>query len=227
VRRGLAQVAASVGGWRFDTTDLRVGSQPVILLQGGAAGFDGWRPLGDPQPRLVTAPIRGLVLNADREWDSGVLSRATVPLLPGLSVTATLASFGDDMPDAGATFSVALVAPEGPGALDRDAPQFLKYASIMWNADARRLVYSVGREVFAEVVDARFRGALTAAIIVEPDSTARFEVDGRLRWRSSLRVLSSNSDARVHAWIGAHGTGHSLILREVRVLLAGDSLSSR
>lgn len=221
-RAGLVLVVGSVGRWRFDTAFVRVGDQPVVLVDvGDGDPFRAWRPIGVPAPSVMrTGAATSIALNADREWDSGVLSRAAVPLLPGLAFTATLEAPFSTASDAATTASLALVAPEDASAIDLTAPQFLRYASLTWSADPGRLVYAVGREVFSEPATAVGQpAALVIQLRVEQDSTVSFTIAGQQRWRSTLRVIDSRHDPRVHAWIAGRATGDHVRLSRVRLVL--------
>lgn len=220
VRNGLARVVASVGGWRTDTTGIRIGKEPVVLLQGADVSRASWIPLGDPMPTRAGA-TGGLSLNADRDWDSGILSREPAPLIPGLALSASLSVRPGLQRDAAASFTVSLVAPELEAATDRAAPQFLKYASLSWNAEAGRFVYAVGREVFTEALGSPLEGELELRVQIERDSTASFNVNGSQRWRSSLRVMSSWRATRAQAWIAARASDGHVVVRNARVELMG------
>ena len=209
-RAGLVRIVADAGRWRFDTALIRVGRGAVTLIEGQGVPTE-WRPLGSPAPTFEPGAV---ALNGDGEWESGILSRAVIPLAPGLAVGASLDSSTGAAQSRSPTFSLALVAPEQPAALDSLAPQFLRYASLTWDSDARRLVYAVGREVFSE------QGArpTTIDLRVESDSTVSFSVDGSLRWRSTLRISGARSASRAQLWIGGRSTGR-LRVSNVRVLL--------
>ena len=203
---GTARVAASVGGWRSDTAIVALGSGVISLLaRNESARF--WRALGTPRPTITDG---ALVLDSDREWESGVLSRRVVPLLPGLVLEAGL-----DLPLAGsrdpaASVTLSLVAPEDSANVDSEAPQFLRLASMSWNAESGRFVYAVGREFFSEPVAAVLRAGepqLSIRIRVETDSTISFLIRNVQRWRSSLRVLSGHQGARAQVWISSRATG--------------------
>lgn len=114
------------------------------------------------------------------------------------------------MRDPAASVSVAFVAPEDTSTIDAEAPQFLRYASLSWNAESRRLIYAVGREFFSDTtaMPATEDGLrLPIQLRVEPDSTLSFRVAGQQRWRSSLRVISARQSARAQVWISSRATG--------------------
>ena len=209
-RAGLVRVVADAGRWRFDTALIRVGRTAVTLIEGRGAPAD-WRLLGYPAPIFEPG---GVALNGDGEWESGVLSRVVIPLAPSLVVRASLDSSTGTAQARSPSFSLALVAPEQPAALDSLAPQFLRYASLTWDSDARRLVYAVGREVFSE------QGARPTTIVmrVESDSTVSFSVSGSQRWRSTLRISGARSASSAQVWLGGRSTGR-LRVSGVRVML--------
>ena len=220
--QGVARVAASLGGWRFDTALVAVGSGVVPLIRGTRAQY--WRPLGVPRPALTDSTV---TLLADREWDSGVLSRDVVPLLPGLVLQASLRLPGESA-DPSASVNMAFVAPEDSSALDFDAPQFLRYASIGWNAQSRRFVYAVGREFFSEPASGIVAAgsSLNVQLRIEDDSTVSFRLGGRERWRSSLKILATRQSARGQIWISARATGAGAQLSNIGVRIEPTGVSN-
>jgi Tol biopolymer transport system component len=213
---GIARIAGSVGGWRGDTALVALGNGTIALLQGEQPGF--WRMLGAPRPVVAG---EGVVLLSDREWDSGILSRRAIPLTPGLVLQTSLTAPTRDSHDPAATVSIALVAPEDSGNIDVQAPQFLRQASLSWNAEAGRFIYAVGREVFSELAAsvATDGSALPIRMRIEADSTMSFHVGGQLRWRSSLRVLSHRHAARAQVWISSRATGDRVRVRNATIRL--------
>lgn len=221
LRRGVARVVATVGRWRFDTADVLIGSAPIVFLDAALRDpLQQWIALGSPRPGVSPRGPGMITLAADRDWESGLLSRVAAPLLPGLRLRAALDA---DSAAAGpaASISVAVVAPEARANVDDDAPQFLRYASFTWSAEAARLIYSVGSEVFTE--PSRLVSAVPAIeveIVVERDSTASFLVNGQRRWRSTLRLVHSRNESRAQLWVGARATGSAVHLREAAITLA-------
>lgn len=214
---GLVRIVADVGRWRFDTASVRVGSAPLTLSDGPARPAE-WRVLGDPRPGVGST---GVALNGDREWESGILSRLVVPVVPGLSVSVSLSGAFASASAASSTVSIALVAPEHPTTLDSLAPQFLRHASLTWDADARRTIYAVGREVFSQQALLESEsGPVMIEIRVEPDSTVSFGIAGRQRWRSTLKLVGARSASRAQLWIGGRSTG-AIRVSGVRVMLGG------
>lgn len=221
-RAGLARVAATVGRWRSDTAFVRVGAARIPLLE-GLADLSRWRVLGTPAPAITgEGDGRSLVLRADRSWDSGILSRATVPVLAGLTVGAEIEAPWDSPPDIATDAAVALVVPEEDAAIDAVAPQFLKLASVSWKADARRFVYAVGREVYSEPVASQSRKSQRLTLYVEEDSTVSFAIAGQRRWRSTLRLISSRTGSRAQIWISGRAT-----LGQVRLTFLSVALAAR
>lgn len=211
-RNGLARVAVSIGAWRSDTTYVHIGDGRIGLIEERFDGVglpSGWRFLGEPAPAVGRLPRggSGLRINADRQWESGVLSVGSVPLLVGLSLEANLhALFDAHGPRTTAT--LALVAPDPPGAIDTRAPRPFRLISITWDADARRLVYAAERDVFAEAVpDGSGEGMRRLGMRVNDDATVSFFVDGVERWRSTLRVSRPGGSARAQIWLGGQDTG--------------------
>jgi DNA-binding SARP family transcriptional activator len=225
MRDGLARVAVNVGAWRTDTAYIRIGDGPVVLLDdefAGSAISNPWRLLGQPLPTL--SPIAGdpsaLLINADRQWESGVLSSASVPIQPGLTIETVLhAPFG--MHAAATSASLALVAPDPPDAIDVNAPRFLRLVSLTWNADAQRLVYAAEREVFVESVPAGAKPDVrTLGIVINSDGTVTYTVDGALRWRSTVRVYRTGRAAVAQVWLGGQDSGPRVAFGRIRVVLA-------
>ena len=227
-RPGIARLVASVGAWRSDTAFVRVGAQPIRLMsfEPDRAGMRHWQTLGSPQPGITLVGGRPLLsLNADREWDSGVLSRSEFPLTPSLEFAAIL-TFPGTVGDPATGVSMALVAPEADDALDHDAPQFLNRVSFTWSAEPRQFLFAVGREVHVAVARVAPGADIDVRIRVEPDSTVTFVVDGETRWRSALRVITPRHEGEVHAWVGGRATGAAGIRRaSVRLGATGGSSS--
>jgi DNA-binding SARP family transcriptional activator len=220
VRAGLARVVATVGRWRSDTTFVRVGLSRVSLLEDDFSSAH-WLILGDPVPsHSGERQGRTLLLRAGRAWDSGVLSRGTAPLVPGLTLEATLDAPWSAAPDISTEASMALVAPEELAAIDSAAPQFLRLASISWKGAAGRLAYAVGREIFTEPTGAVATGSRRFAIRVEDDTTVSFFVDRVLRWRSTLRLAAPGSGTRAQIWISGRATQDQVRVSGVSVALA-------
>jgi DNA-binding SARP family transcriptional activator len=216
---GLVKVVASVGGWRVDTTIVRLGAAPVVLAD-GTPSADEWVSLGSPRPIRTGA---GVLLNGDADGESGVISRDVVPVVPGLELATEFAGMDSVTLDR-ASISVAMVAPEQAGVLDSVAPQFLRYVSAAWDGDARRMIFVVGREVHSELAAlATTEGVLRIRLRVEPDSTVSFHLGGALRWRSTVRVIDGRGVKLAQAWIGGRSTG---TLRMARARLALARVSS-
>ena len=224
---GLGRVVVRAGAWRADTAVTLVGAPLRILADDFAGGLSAsrWTALGEPVPFVSsTAGVggsNGLVLRSDRQWESGVLGTNLVPLRPGLSVSARVrAPFSSAGQPGG--FTIALVAAEPSGMLDRSAPQFLKIVALSWLSEAGRLAYSAEREFWSESV--RFeRGAdwHRFRIEVEADGRIAFYVEDRLRRRSSIVVSGRAADALVQLWIAGRGTGGDVVVDDVRLQLAG------
>lgn len=213
---GIARIVASVGGWRSDTALVALGMGPITILgRDGSSRF--WRSLGRPSPTVLTDNV---VLSSDREWDSGVLSGNTVPLVPGFVLQTTLQLPLSESRDPAAGATVALVEPEDSTTIDFDAPQFLRHASVSWSAESARLVYAVGREFFSEAVSLAVPAPgspLTVQMRIEHDSTISFRVAGQQRWRSSLRVITPRRSPRAQVWVSARATGDRAQLRHTTI----------
>jgi DNA-binding SARP family transcriptional activator len=220
VRGGLARVVATVGRWRSDTALVRVGLARVSLLEDELSNVH-WRLLGDPVPmRSGERQGRGLLLRAGRDWDSGMLSRGTVPMVPGLTLEATLDAPWSAAPDISTEASMALVAPEEFAAIDSAAPQFLRLASISWKGAAGRLAYAVGKEIFTEPIGAVTTGSRRFSIRVDDDTTVSFFVDRTLRWRSTLRLAAPRAGTRAQIWIAGRATQDRVRVSAVSVALS-------
>lgn len=223
---GVARVVASVGGWRSDTAIVALGSSTITLL-GRNDGLRFWRALGSPRPTITEGTI---TLASDREWESGILSRGVTPLLPGLVLQAALEIPLTGARDPAASVTLSLVVPEDSANVDPEAPQFLRLASMSWNAASGRFVYAVGREFFSEpvsVVAPSGESQLPIHIRVEADSTISFRVRGDERWRSSLRALSGHRSARAQVWISARATAGLARLLNASIRLEPVPVSDR
>jgi DNA-binding SARP family transcriptional activator len=229
---GLARVVVTAGAWRTDTAYVKIGDGSVALLRDDFSGREiagAWRALGTPRPHVVRGAARSLLVpNADRQWESGILSARSLPLRPGLAVEAALtAPFESRSPASTAT--LALVAVEPPSAVDTVAPRFLKLVSITWNAEAQRFVYAAERDVFAEPVPLKrsVDDSRRLEIVIDPDGRVIFSVDGVQRWISTLRVVSGDRTRLVQLWIGGHDTGARVGFSNVSALLDGAGAARR
>ncbi|MCR4342250.1 MAG: hypothetical protein NUW01_20430, partial [Gemmatimonadaceae bacterium] len=229
-RQGIARVVADVAGWRTDTAVIQVGLGGIGAVSDrfeSAALQLSWIPLGSPGAYTAAGVGRGgtggLVPNGDSRWESGVLSATPIHLRAGLTVEAWVrAPLADDRPGA-RSFSISLVAPGPRTPLDSISPQLLRLASITWLGDAARMSYSAEGEVRSESVGAigagnqhRFR------IVVEPSGRAAFYVDGKLRWRSNVSLLSGSEERRVQLWLGSRGTGNAVVMDDVSATAGTD-----
>jgi DNA-binding SARP family transcriptional activator len=208
---GFARVVASVPGWRSDTLQLRIGSEAAVLLADDfSRGLDTttWMPLGYPAPIARHLATGGdvVVLNGDMEWESGILSRKEFALREGLRAEARL-----DLPFTGrgrpaSSVQLSLVVPpERPP--NQAAPQFTARVATIWNGESARMTYMVERESWSEPASALGTGdSHLMRMVVQPDGHVAFYADGKLRWRSTLRVDTSGSESRTRLWIGGRAT---------------------
>jgi hypothetical protein len=210
-----------------DTAFIAVGGQSLTLL---AENFEGplnhskWSDLGIPRPLVEQGRGNnrsgGLVALSDRQWESGVLSAAVFPIRTGLMVNAWVQIAPPQGIAGGESFDVALVAADPAGVADSVAPQFLRIASIAWLGQADRISYSVDRELFTEPTQLiGGSGSHVFGVRVEQDGTARFYVDGKPRWKSTLRVPLSGNNSRAQLWLGSKNAGSSVVFDDVSVRL--------
>ncbi|MEO7648768.1 MAG: hypothetical protein ABIV11_11145, partial [Gemmatimonadaceae bacterium] len=224
-RQGTARIVADMGGWRADTAFVQVTPAGTAGLRDNFESPElssFWVPLGTP-PSFTKAGVgrdgsRGLLLNGDAQWESGVLGAQFITIRPGLSVQAWIKAPFNTFGPIGRSISMSLVAPDARTALDSVSPQFLRLASISWLGDAARLRYSVGREVHTEPVTS-FGGSdqHVFRISIEESGRVAFYVDGRLRWRSSVSAISSGDERRAQLWIGSRSTGALVVVDDVEI----------
>jgi len=227
---GFARLVASLDGWRTDTAFIRFGAGPVVLAHDdfeGGLSKDMWTPLGEPSPRVSPRGGRlasaGLAPMADREWDSGVLSRAVFSVRGGLSVASWMRAPFNGPSVRSSSAAIALVAEEPRAALDSVAPQFLRLVSISWLGEAGRMRYEVDQEIFTEPTDAL--GNSTEHLFrfsIEPDGRVAFYADDRLRWRSTVRATRSSKNSSAQLWLGGRNTAADVTFDDVDVWLAGE-----
>jgi hypothetical protein len=87
---------------------------------------------------------------------------------------------------------------------------------IVWDGQSGAFQYTAGREGFADLQAARTDPTQhEVAFRIARDSTVVFSVDGRERWRSSLRYGSDVGRMRVQLWLGGHATGASVAVTSV------------
>lgn len=233
-RSGFARLVASLGGWRTDTAYIPVGAGPLALAREdfeSGLSKDTWISLGEPAPRVERRSGRlagaGLAPMADREWDSGVLSRSVFPIRSGLSLESWMRAPFTSTSVPSATAAIALVAEEPSEALDSVAPQFLRLVSITWRGDAGRIGYAVEQEIFTEPAAALGDGnAHLFRFTIESDGRVAFYADGKLRWRSTGRARRSGKNSSAQLWLGGRGTGAAVTFDDVSVWLSGKGPST-
>ena len=225
--RGLARIRVSAGSWRADTAYIPIGRDALALLtESFERGLRGsvWRILGVPAPRTERGAgsfaSTGLVARSDREWESGALSRTVFPVRGGLTVEVWVKAPFAQPAGAAKSFAVALVAADPAEVLDSIAPKFLRLATVSWVAEAGRLSYAVGREVFTEPLSAIGQsGDHRISIEVGADDLVAFSVDGKQRWKSSLRVRTAGDNSRAQLWLGSQATDREVVFDDVAVRL--------
>lgn len=206
---GSATIVASIPGWRTDTLTISIGSQREVRLDDAfSAPLDSrrWIPLGEPLPAIGTLQgTTALLPSGDFEWESGVLSRESFDLRPGLALRARLiAPFGGRATAGSLTVSFVPATPEP--SLDRRAPRFTPTLGATWDGQSGGLTFAVGRE--SNVYTAREAApSHTIDVRVEPDSAVVFQLDGVERWRSSLRFVGDARGARFQLWIASRAAG--------------------
>lgn len=223
-REGRAKVIATIPGWRADTLTLAVGSHSSEVADdfGSTISPARWVLIGEPRPSLVPNPRttshHALVLNSGAEWDSGILSRSSIAVQPGLTFTATLlAPFqGRTSP---ASVSLGLISAgsidDSQGAAPR---QVTATIGVLWDGQSGAFRYVVGRDSYVDPDGARSDAAThVVSFRVGADSMLTFSVDGRDRWKSSLRYSSELAGARAQIWIGGHATGTDVAVASVNV----------
>jgi len=227
VRDGLARLLVSAGGWRAETTFVPVGGGTIALMRDAfASGIDAsrWQTLGEPRPTVerATDGSGALVLNADRQWQSGLLSRDPVPLRSGLVAGLSLEAASDTLDSAVAAITLALV--DAGGVVTPEAPLFVTRASVTWSGEGQRLLYAAGRESFGEPIAVTRRvgeatGSRRVRLEVESDGRVAFYVNDRFRWRSTAALDGAADGRRVRLWIGGRAVGQQVKVRDAYVEL--------
>lgn len=206
LKPGLARVAISAGGWRADTTLLRVGNERIDLITDDfSRGLkaEQWLTVGDSAPRLIAvAGERQLSLRSGRQMENGIISRALLPMHNGffasVSVRAPLAA-----PTAQRSFRISLVLPDSNATMSQGRRQ-TRLATVEWIGQAARISYSVDRETWTEPVDVLGKSEThNFALFVDDQGKVAFHVDGKLRWKSRLRIRSGSLPSRL--WLGSQG----------------------
>lgn len=221
-RVGIARLVATIPGWRSDTLPLVVASAALggfVDSFGGGIDAARWLALGEPAPYVGADPSdrtrRALFPNGDLEWDSGLLSRSAFALAPGLRMEARIHA-----PYAGRA-SAAVVSVGFVGALsaaDARSPQPEMVVGVTWDGQSGGFRYVAGRESFSDLAAARTDSSSHfVAAGIGTDGVVVFSVDGRERWRSSLRFASDATRPRAQLWLGGHATGAQVAVTDVRV----------
>lgn len=222
LREGLARIVLGVNGWRTDTATLKVGGGPVLMMRDEfeAATLAGeWVPYGPNPPRQRAGSGRGgtggLVPQSTRGAQSGLLSAGAFPLAYGLRTRAAVrAPFAASQP---ASASIALVPPRMAHESARGLPD-APLAALTWIGETGRVAYSVERESRTEPVSAfGARGEHELELHVEEDGRVAFYIDGRLRWRSSLRLGEGDPAAQARVSIGGQSAGIPVAFDDVHV----------
>lgn len=221
-REGVARIIGTVGGWRADTSVVQTGNAPVALLRDDfSAGLpsERWKPLGQPLPYVASSRGQNPALfpNGDHQWPSGVLSREPFPLRPGLTVKARVHST-ELMAGRRLNYVISLIAPDPPGATEAAAPQFYNIIDLRWIGASGRFAYAVEQEHRLDrTSDLAPDGTVGITIEIEQSRRIAFYVNEKLRWRSTLRLGTSNRLA--HLWLAGEGTGNALSLDDIQVTL--------
>ncbi|MGI9139923.1 MAG: AAA family ATPase [Gemmatimonadaceae bacterium] len=220
---GAVAITARVAEWRARQLSVTITQPPVTGL---SDDFDGvplrarWQLLGRSTPVVVRGGGRngtaGLAPMGSRPWASGVLSRDVLLLKPGLSLRAAVRAPFADVGDA-RSFTLALVDDDPTLPSDSLAPQPFKVVHITWAGDGDRLIYGAGREATSEPTDASGSGPNRDLLItVERDGRVAFLVDGKLRWRSTARLVeTAGPHRRVRVWLGGINTGSVVTFDDV------------
>jgi len=91
---GTAWAHASAGGWRVDSTRVRIvpGSSRTVLTERWEDRLDlAWRSFGQPAPRVASADrVSGLDPSGDGKYASGVYSRTTFSTRDGVGLEARI-----------------------------------------------------------------------------------------------------------------------------------------
>ncbi|MBA2686959.1 MAG: AAA family ATPase [Gemmatimonadaceae bacterium] len=221
LKPGLARVAISAGGWRADTTLLRVGNERIDLITDDfSQGLKSsrWLSVGDSVPRLIALTTgKHLSPHSGRQLENGILSRMPLPLYNGffatVSVRAPLAA-----PTAQRSFRISLVVPDSNATM-RQGRRQTRLATIEWIGQAARISYSVDRETWTEPVDVLGnKDTHTFALFVDEQGKVAFHVDGQPRWKSRLRIQTGILPARL--WLGSQGAVDLVSFGDVRVGLS-------
>jgi DNA-binding SARP family transcriptional activator len=225
-RDGLITLVASVPGWRSDTFTVRVGAATYSLLDDAFSTRvepSRWISLGEPAPQVAShGGVTALFPNADLEWESGVLSKAALQLREGLSVEVAMQAPFGGRPMASGRLHFGLAAVADSSALNRAAPQFNEFASIIWNAESNRVTYSVDPESWSDA-GSSLGGASRHMfrISIEPGGRVAFYADGVVRWRSTLALPVGDNAPRIRVWLGGRATGEWGSFSSVQASIGG------
>lgn len=217
IKAGLARIAVSAGGWRADTALFRIGNSSIDLVTDefthGLAS-SRWMISGDSTPGIIKVDGGNeLSPRSGGQRESGVFSRARLPLYSGFSVRVSVRA-PLRAPTARRSFSVSLVSSDSGAALTSAIPT--PVATIQWIGQAARLSYSVDRETWTEPLGTLAdKDQHVFEILVDSEGKVRFSVDGEQRWRSRLRIPQSASPSRL--WLGSMGSGDLVSFDNVHV----------
>jgi len=102
MQKGIARIAVSVGGWISETNEFRIADRAIdtLLTEDWSRGIEKtFIPYGDPRPSVgrTTFLSRGLLVNGDGSFTSGVYSRDEFSAERGLGVEAIVSTPIDSM----------------------------------------------------------------------------------------------------------------------------------
>jgi hypothetical protein len=220
---GAVRVVASIPGWRYDTLNIQVGTGASPGLSDGFADGispDRWLILGAPRPLIRRNSVGRLSLfpNGDAQWQSGVLSRDMIALGDSVGIAATIHAPFDGRPIAQALMMIALIGDHDAGSLDSVTPQLAPLVAVSWDGETSRITYSVGSEARSDAVSTLGSGSThVVRIAIARSGQVSFEVDGRVRWTSSLRFLGDGRDEGARLWLGGRATGDRASFSDLRV----------
>lgn len=220
-RAGTARVIASIPGWRHDTLTLQVGTTAATAAADDFSAVfqsDRWLAIGQPRPRVATEQgLAVLYPNADLQWQSGMLSRATLSLGDSVEISAVFRAPFAGRPVAGALLTLGLLPANTP--IDSVAPQFPDYIGLSWDGEASRFIYSVGPQAKSDPQSLiGSDSSHVVRIVIGSSGVVSFFVDGRRRWTSSIRFLGTSTDRRARIWLGGKATATWASISGVKVV---------
>jgi len=213
---GLARLVADLSGWRADTFFIRVAPSTGVVLSSFAGGsLQGWRVSGPaPGPSSDRPGADGVTLSGAGRTTTTLVSESTVAFAAGAMLRIRVRAPFASPVALPAAFTVAFAAAE-PARVERRQEQRRVIASVEWRGESARLAYTADSEVATEPTTGITSGVHEFVIRIENDGRAAFFLDGRLRRRSTVRLVEPGEEQLVQVLIAGRGDRDAIVVESI------------